>query len=169
LEREHCRKLWDSYEPTEPIPSESLNPGLSIEGADAWFDEMQTKQGREQVYLGIFTPEGELVGDVQLAHIDWRDRSAHLGVGIARRADRGKGFGTDAVRTLLDYAFRELDLFRITARTTANNIAARRVLQSCGFTQEGSERQAVYRAGRRWDMLIYGLLAPEHAAGRRAS
>jgi RimJ/RimL family protein N-acetyltransferase len=169
LEREHCRTLWETYEPTGSVPSEPLNPGLSVEGAETWFEEMQAKQGREQVHLGIFTLEGQLVGDIQLTHIDWRNRSVRLGVGIARRADRGKGYGTDAVRTLLDYAFAELDLVRVTARTMVNNIAARRVLESCGFTHEGTERQAVCRSGRRWDILTYGLLVSEHEAGPRES
>jgi hypothetical protein len=44
LEREHCRQLWESYKPAEPLPTEPLNPGLSVEGADKWFEEMQAKQ-----------------------------------------------------------------------------------------------------------------------------
>jgi len=59
LEREHCRQLWERYEPVEPVPTEALNAGLSVEGADKWFEEMQAKQGQEHVYLGVFTPEGE--------------------------------------------------------------------------------------------------------------
>jgi hypothetical protein len=58
LEREHCRQLWEWYESAEEIPTEPLNVGLSVEGADKWFEEMQAKQGKEQLYLGVFTPEG---------------------------------------------------------------------------------------------------------------
>jgi len=56
LEREHCRQLWERYEPVEPVPTKALNAGLSVEGADKWFDEMQARQGHEHVYLGVFTP-----------------------------------------------------------------------------------------------------------------
>ena len=89
LERSHCRILWDQYEPQQPIPTEPLNPGLLVEGVDKWFEEMQAKQGREQVYLGIFSMAGELLGDIQLANIDWRNRTASLGVGIAQQ-DNGE-------------------------------------------------------------------------------
>ena len=164
LERAHCRELWEAYEPTEPLPAEPLNPGLSVESADQWFDEIQAKQGKDQVYLGIFY-EGRLVGDIQLANIDWRHRTASLGLGLARQADRGRGLGTDAARTLLRYAFQHLDLYRIYAVTAAYNVAMQRVLERCGFHQEGREREAIYVGGRRWDRFIYGILQPEFQEG----
>jgi RimJ/RimL family protein N-acetyltransferase len=167
MERAHCRELWEAYEPTEPLPAEPLNPGLSIEGADKWFEEIQAKQGKEQVYLGVFTPEGRLVGDIQLAHIDWPYRTASLGLGIARQAARGRGIGTDAARTLLRYAFQHLDLYRIYAATAAYNVAMQCVLGKCGFVQEGCEREAVYAGGKRWDRLCFGLLRPEFEASER--
>ena len=105
MERAHCRELWEAYEPTTPLPTEPLNPGLSVEGADRWFEEIQAKQGKEQVYLGVFALNDRLVGDIQLANIDWRHRTASIGLGIARQADRGCGMGTDAAQTLLRYAF----------------------------------------------------------------
>jgi RimJ/RimL family protein N-acetyltransferase len=169
MERAHCRELWEAYEPTEPLPTEPLNPGLSIEGADQWFEEIQAKQGKEQVYLGVFAPEGRLVGDIQLAHIDWRHRTASIGLGIARQADRGRGLGTDATRTLLRYAFHHLDLYRVYAATAAYNAGAQRMLEKCGFVQEGREREAVYVGGSRWDRLCYGLLRPEFEGREPAS
>jgi RimJ/RimL family protein N-acetyltransferase len=158
LERAHCRALWEQYEPQQPVPTEPLNPGLSVEGAEKWFDDMQSRQGREQVYLGVFTLSGELVGDIQLANIDWRNRSASLGVGIANQAQRGRGYGADATLTLLRYGFEQLDLWRISAATLEYNVAAQGVLAKCGFSQEGCEREAVYCAGRRWNRLTYALL-----------
>jgi RimJ/RimL family protein N-acetyltransferase len=161
LEREHCRELLESYEPEELLPTEPLNPGPSAEGADRWFEEMQAKQGKEQVYLGVFTLEGRLVGDIQLADIDWRPRTASIGAGIARRADRRQGYGLDAVLVLLQYGFEELDLYRVTARTVQCNEGAMRILEKVGFVQEGCEREVIYCAGRRWDRLSYGLLRRE--------
>ncbi len=158
LEREHCHELWSNYEPVEPLPTEPLRPGLSVEGADKWFEDMQARQGKEQVYLGIFTLAGKVVGDIQLADIDWRHRTASLGVGIARQADRGQGYGAAAITTLLRYGFQHLDLYRVSASTAEYNTAAQRVLEKCGFIREGRERKALYCGGRRWDRLQYGLL-----------
>jgi len=161
LEREHCRQLWQQYEPAEPLPTEPLNPGLSVEGADKWFEEIEAKQGREQIYLGVFTQTGEPVGDIQLAHINWRDRAAAIGLSIARLADRKQGYGTDATMTLLRFGFEHLDLYRVTAAIVEYNRGAQRILHKCGFVQEGRERQAIYIGGRRWDRLLFGLLRAE--------
>jgi RimJ/RimL family protein N-acetyltransferase len=161
LEREHCEKLWQEYEPELPISTEPLNPGLSIEGAARWFETIQNEQGRSQIYLGIFTQLGDLVGDIQLAHIDWRNRSASLGISLTKKKHRGCGYGTDAINALVKFAFKELDLYRISARTLVHNKAARRVLENTGFTLEGTEREAVYISGRRWDRLFFGLLRNE--------
>ncbi len=106
LEREHCKELWEAYEPAEPLPTEPLNPGLSVEGADQWFEEMQAKQGKEQVYLGVFAHDGRLLGDVQLSNIDWRHRTAGIGLSIARQADYAIGFllkGFQAENGALDF------------------------------------------------------------------
>ena len=158
LEREHCRQLWQEYEPVLPVATEPLNPGLSIEGAETWFEEIQKTQGKSQVYLGIFANNGALIGDIQLANIDWRNRSASLGISITKKEQRGSGYGTDAVMVICKYAFDSLDLYRITARTLVHNTTARHVLENAGFIYEGCEREAVTIAGRRWDRLIFGLL-----------
>jgi RimJ/RimL family protein N-acetyltransferase len=160
LEREDCRALWAAYEPEEPAPTEPLNPGLSVEGAERWFEEMQAKQGKEQLYLGIWHDD-ELVGDAQLAEIDWRHRTATVGAGIAKRSQRGKGYGSDATRTLARYAFDELDLYRLNAATHEANVGAQKALTRCGFVLEGRQREAIRAAGRRWDRLLYGLLRDE--------
>ena len=169
LEREHCRILWEVYEPVQPIPTEPLNPGLSVEGANTWFETIQARQGREQVYLGIFTHAGVLVGDIQLADIDWRNRTASLGLSIARLSDRGKGYGLDATQVIIRYAFEQLDLVRLRAATLEYNQGALRILEKCGFALEGRERQAVICNGKRWDRLLYGLLRDEFQQGATPS
>jgi RimJ/RimL family protein N-acetyltransferase len=161
LERQDCRYLWQRYEIDEPLPAEPPRVGLSVEGAEAWFEEIQAKQGSEHVHLGIVSTDGELLGDIQVANIDWRARTATLGCGIALRANRGCGYGTDAARAILRYGFEELDLYRIEASTAEFNAAARRSLEKLGFSEEGRRRRAIYRNGRRWDGFVYGLLREE--------
>ena len=161
LERDDCPWLWAAYEAAEPLPTEPLHLGLSAEGADAWFAEIQAGQEKDRLHLGIFTLDGRLVGDIQLANIDWRNRTAELGVGIARAADRGQGYAGEATRLLLGYAFDQYDLARISTATLAHNTAAIRGLERGGFVAEGRDRAAVYLDGRRVDRLRFGLLREE--------
>ncbi|HHW09165.1 MAG TPA: GNAT family N-acetyltransferase [Firmicutes bacterium] len=166
LEREHCTRLWVDYEYDARALTEPLNIGHSKEKAEAWFNEIQRDQGKKHVRLGIFLPDGTVIGDVALQDIDWRNRSCTIGMGIAKIEHRSKGYGTEAARLMLEYGFNNLGLERISANTLEQNKGAQRVMEKLGFTLEGVERKAVYFAGRRWDRLTYGLLREEYD-GRR--
>lgn len=165
LERADCRELWTAYEPVESLPTEPLRPGLSVEGADRWFEAIQAGQGQDRLHLGIFTLEGNrLVGDIQLAALDWTNRTAEVGLGIARAADRRRGYARDALTALIAYAFDFLDLARLSAVVVEHNTAAVGGLAEGGFVLEGRDREAVYAGGRRWDRLRYGLLRRDYEA-----
>jgi len=62
---------------------------------------------------------------------------------------------------MLDYAFNNLGIERVTANTLEQNLGARRSLEKNGFVLEGRERKAVYFAGRKWDRLNYAILSEE--------
>lgn len=162
LEREDCRKLWRDFEYDFSCPAEEMNIGHSVEKADGWFDEIQSCQGRTNIRLGIFRNDGTVIGDVALQDIDWKNRSCSVGIGIARLADRSKGYGRQAVALMLAHGFARVGLERITACTLEMNLGAQRCLEACGFRLEGRERKAVYLNGRRWDRLCYAILREEY-------
>ena len=161
LEREHCKKIWEDTEYDFGNLTEPLIIGRSSANADAWFDEIQKLQGNTHIRLGIFLPDGTVIGDIALQDLDWQNRSCSVGYGLTKLEHRNKGYATDAAKIILQYGFRHLGLERISASTQENNIGSQRVLEKCGFTLEGRERKAKYFAGRRHDMLIYGLLEEE--------
>lgn len=162
LEKEDCRSLWKDFEYDFTVLTEPLNIGHSIEKADQWFDEIQKDQGEKHIRLGIFLLDGTIVGDVALQDIDWKNRTCSIGLGIAKIENRSKGYGSDAVGVIMNYGFNNLGLERITANTLEQNFGAQRSLEKIGFRLEGTERQAVYFAGKRWNRLNYGILCEEY-------
>lgn len=164
LQREDCLSLWDATEIDVDHPTEMYNPGLARVNADKWFDEMQEKQGKSGIDPGVFEPQGRVVGNIQITGIDWQNRAGNMGLGFAKPADRGKGYGTDAMRLLLRYGFANLGLHRLAANTLAFNEAARKLLTRCGFQEEGTNRDAFYHDGAWFDRIQYGLLEHEHRA-----
>ncbi len=165
LEKDDCQKLWDEYEYDFTLVTEPLNIGHSISKADTWFEEIQKDQGDKHIRLGIFLNDGTVIGDVALQNIDWKNRACSIGLGIAKIQYRSKGYGSDAVKLLLEYGFCNLGIERISANTLEQNISAQRSLEKSGFTLEGRERKAVYFAGRRWDRLHYSILIEEYSKG----
>ena len=105
--------------------------------------------------------DDRLLGFARLYRIEWTHATGSLQIGIGDRNDRGKGYGTEALRMLLRYAFDELNLYRLAASTVEYNTGAIRFLERAGFVVEVRRRQAVQRDGRRWDAVMLGLLRDE--------
>ena len=161
LEREDCKTIFAEKEYDFDRCTEPMNIGYSVENGDEWFDEIQKLQGKENVRLGIFLNDGTVIGDVALQSIDNKNRSCSIGMGIAKIENRNKGYGKQAVGLILDYGYCNLGMERISASTLEINISAQKSLEGLGFTLEGRERKAVYFGGKRYDRLIYGLLAED--------
>ncbi len=105
--------------------------------------------------------DDRLIGFVRLFRIEWAHATGSLEIGLGGRNDRGKGYGTEALGMVLRYAFDELNLYRLAASTAAYNTSAIRFLERAGFVEEVRRRQAVQRDGRRWDVVMLGLLRDE--------
>ncbi len=58
----------------------------------------------------------------------------------------------------------KLNLYRLGAEIADYNLGAKRLFEKAGFIEEVRRRQALVRAGRRWDLLLYGLLCPDWEA-----
>jgi [ribosomal protein S5]-alanine N-acetyltransferase len=74
---------------------------------------------------------------------------------------RRQGIMTEALSLFVDYLFQSMHLHRVQLIIAEGNIASERVAQKCGFTYEGTARQAMFARGRHSDMKIYSLLRPE--------
>src|SRR5438094_660176 len=110
--------------------------------------------------FAIETLAGELAGALDLSDIQPRLRSATLGIWIARSL-WGRGLGTDAVRTVCRFAFREMGLQRVHLHVHDDNLRGRRAYEKVGFKEEGRLRRAHFVGGRYIDVLVMGLLAEE--------
>ncbi|MGQ0683441.1 GNAT family N-acetyltransferase [Bradyrhizobium sp.] len=102
-----------------------------------------------------------LIGEVRLDRVDLNDRRASLAIGILDPHCLGKGFGTEAIRLVLSFAFEQLKLHRIAVRVLAYNHRAIRAYEKCGFVIEGRERAAAYVNGEWHDDVMMGLLDRE--------
>ena len=101
------------------------------------------------------------VGTTYLTDIDHRHRCAEFGVLIGESACRGKGFGTETARLMLDFAFTALGLHNVMLTVYAFNLAGRRAYEKAGFREVGRRRQSHWMAGQYWDEIIMDCLAPE--------
>ncbi|MEX0682549.1 MAG: GNAT family protein [Dehalococcoidia bacterium] len=120
-----------------------------------------TRQDPARVTFVIETKDGVTIGNVGLIAIDEVHRRAELGVSIGDKAYWSQGYGADAIRTLLRFAFETLDLRRIELITDADNARGIRCYEKCGFVREGVLRAHRLRYGNPLDMLIMAVLSEE--------
>jgi RimJ/RimL family protein N-acetyltransferase len=106
-----------------------------------------------------------LVGHVSVFKIQAKNRNAMIGIAIGRE-HIGRGYGTDAMRVIVGYGFRELGLHRIGLSVSEFNQAGIRAYEKAGFTVEGRRRESVLHDGRWYDNVLMSILDYEWAARR---
>ncbi len=102
-----------------------------------------------------------MIGEIGLDEVDFTHGSADISIGIDQPEFQGKGYGADAMRILLRYAFSELNLHRISLTVFSHNERAAHMYQKLGFRLEGRERGSVKYANQRHDDLHMGILREE--------
>ena len=119
-------------------------------------------QRRDLVAFGIRMRRSQrLIGVCQLTAINAVSRSADLQIRIGDAAARGKGLGLEAVRLLVAFGFRDLNLHRVSLQVLATNRRAVRTYERAGFQLEGTLRDAAFVDGRFVDVLVMSLLEGE--------
>jgi RimJ/RimL family protein N-acetyltransferase len=99
-----------------------------------------------------------MIGDCGLWDFDVTGRHCNLGISIGERESWGKGYGRDAVRLLVDYAFKHHNLVKVCLTTTVDNERAIRAYEAAGFEREGVLRRQVWSEGRYQDIVAMGVL-----------
>jgi len=112
----------------------------------------------EWVDFIIQKKNGEKIG--WIAHYVSAPNFGWIEIGLAIiPTERNKGYGTEAVQTIVDYLFLTRDIVRVQAVVHTENIASQKVLEKVGFKREGKLRKALWDAGGKWaDGYIYSIL-----------
>jgi len=121
--------------------------------------EKQIDESKNLYHFAIRAKEDDrLIGKADVQWIEWTNGNGWIQLGIGSAEDRRKGYGSQVLRMLTRFAFAELNLFRVSARIPEYNEAAIALFKKFGFEEEVRRRQALDRDGRRWDLLVFGLL-----------
>lgn len=124
--------------------------------------EKQVEEDKNLYHFMIRAKEDDrLIGKAVIQWVEWTNGNAWVHLGIGSADDQRKGYGSQALSMLVRFAFAELNLFRLSARLPEYNEAAIALFSKFGFAEEVRRRQALDRDGRRWDLIVFGLLNSE--------
>ncbi|MEM5948041.1 GNAT family N-acetyltransferase [Spirochaetia bacterium 38H-sp] len=116
---------------------------------------------KEHVYTIVDIKTDNPIGTVGLAQMDHINRTAEIGIFIGDKNYWGKGYGTEAMSLLLDYAFKTLDLYSIFLRVYEYNERAIRSYKKIGFKQIGTRRKALRRDLKVYDIIYMDILSED--------
>jgi len=101
------------------------------------------------------------IGSCGIHDINWHDRDAELGMAIGEKKFQSNGYGTIATRLLINYAFSQLNLHRVSSAAYAFNVRSLKMQERAGLRIEGCVRKSIYRNGEYHDKIIRGMLREE--------
>jgi RimJ/RimL family protein N-acetyltransferase len=137
----------------------------SVNKTKEWIEKELFKEEPNNFLFTIRTLQDDtLIGEIGLDGIEWSHGEAFVGIGLGERDYWGKGYGTDAMRIILHYAFTELNLRRVSLDVFEYNPRAIRSYEKAGFVHEGRARGFLNRDGKRWDLIFMGILREEWEA-----
>lgn len=101
------------------------------------------------------------IGPAGLIHLDHLNRTAEYFILIGPAEARGKGYGVEATRLVLDHAFLSLGLTSVRLGVFSYNPGAVRAYEKAGFKHAGILRQNKMMGGKLWDTILMDILADE--------
>ncbi len=113
------------------------------------------------LFLAIVLKDGDRhIGNVKLGPINRTHNCGDVGIVIGEKDCWGKGYATEALKLLSDYAFRKLRLHKLNAGCYAANLGSTKAFIAAGFEQEGVRKSQYLSDGKYVDALLFGKVNP---------
>lgn len=139
----------------------NISPGIpypmTLEREKQWFESQIAMKDTynfaiEDIETGLY------IGGCGINKVDWKNRVATVGIYIGDKDFREKGYGTEAMKLLIDFIFNEMNINRIQLFVFSFNERAIRSYKKVGFIEEGILKQSVFRNGRYYDEIVMSIL-----------
>lgn len=133
---------------------------ITLQSEKEWL-ESASKNTDDRIFNINDLKNDKLVGTIGLEHFNWIDRSAILGIFIGDEDYRNNGYGTEAIKLLLEYGFKYLNLHTIKLDLLGVNERAHKCYLKCGFRDTGRDRESIFLDGKYYDRLHMDILETE--------
>ncbi len=134
---------------------------MTLEKEQQWYDRQ--RESNNSYSFAIETLEDSIyIGGCGINKYDWKNGTVEVGIFIGNAQFRGKGYGTDAMKVLIDFIFNHTNINRIQLSLFSFNERAYKSYLKCGFKEEGRLRQRIFRYGEYHDEIVMGLLREEY-------
>ncbi len=141
-----------------------FTPHSTIEDTKVYLNKLLRRANCDNAHYWFIQLKetNKVIGTFGLHDIDWRKRIGEISYGVSPDYSR-QGIFTEALLTVLEFCFKELEFHRINATTRLDNIGSIKGLEKCGFSKEGILREYyLNEGGSRYDATILAILRSEY-------
>lgn len=131
---------------------------VSLEGERKYLEE---NNNPEATFSIVTLDNDKLIGTVGLEKINRTNRTAVLGIFIGDKDYLSKGYGTEAIRLVLNYGFNYMNLHNIRLNLMSFNERALKCYKKCGFKEVGRIRENKFVNGKYYDTIVMDILSSE--------
>ncbi|MNO69930.1 Spermidine N(1)-acetyltransferase [compost metagenome] len=135
------------------------------EGIAAYI-ERKNQDASSILLLIVLRDNDKPIGDIALQDIDSMNRNCNIRIALSSEEQTGKGYGSEALKLMLDYGFGILNMHRIELNVFDYNQHALHVYEKLGFRQEGIQREALYYNHKYHDSIMMSILENEFRAAQ---
>lgn len=170
MERGMMDKLLKWFNDGEVMQYIAVYLPMTEMAEEKWLEALGTTRKNTDTVFVIYVLDGENkipIGTCGIHNIDWKNRDAEIGIAIGEKKYWSNGYGSEGIKLLIDYAFNQLNLRRISSRAYCFNVKSVRMHFRLGAELEGILREAVFKNGRYQDVLCFGILRSEWKKNRK--
>lgn len=124
---------------------------------EEWIKRQVTSSDRK-LFLIAEKESGKNIGTIGLRNFDWISRNVELFISIGDYPKNTRGYGSDAVSTLVDYCFKKLNFHKVYLHVFESNKKAIRCYEKVGMRCEGVLKDQHFQNGNYEDVLVMGIL-----------
>ena len=120
-----------------------------------WFKNLNNDQNIRYAIADL--NDNSVFGTGIISRIDWKNKNCSIDIKLGDNY-QSKGYGSETIRLLVEYAFDELNMNSINVKIISYNIASQKIFEKNGFKNSGMLRKHIYKNGEYNDVFIYDLL-----------
>lgn len=147
----------------------NLEVSINLGNAHEIYTIDKEKEALEEISKNSFAiiekKENKLIGNCGLFNIDQVNQNSELGIFIGEKDYWNQGYGTEALKLLLDYGFNLLNLYNIMLKVYSYNKRAIKCYKKIGFNEIGRRRKARVIGGEKYDEVFMDILSEEFNEG----
>lgn len=160
--RKITKQDYESFSNVEDVMESRLlmNDGIPFPPTEADHEKFLGEISSEKddyMFAIELKDEKVFIGTIAVYLVNWKNGTCHVGISIGPDFQE-KGYGTDAMKVLLDFIFNYMNVNKVKLQVFGYNQRAIGSYEKCGFQLEGTFREELFRFGKYHDVLVMGLL-----------